>query len=426
MELPFASAIFIFQACDYTSAIPLTASNGVAKEEEEEDEEETMDAAQESAKKEEEKKEKKLDVLRQELNLSLLAQQTALEILANILCRGDDSDGEGWENEEESDGAMVSWLEVIYNFNNYTIKQLFQSDDAASESGSGGGGASNGYTDSSSILRSLPTCIVESLQSETVVEKVLAKANMPPENVCEVLKKNARREGKMLMKMLNTLRSRSFLCLNNLVSSLSVEDLGGAETLFQTWTGLGKLCLESSHGATDGVSTIDLQESASSAMRAIVQKLAETKSSFAQFASMTKDDLTQVLEFGAASQDSAVRVNVVNMAGDIGAVVILTEAGAGAAEVAALFLLEAAARDSSLRVVAEALDKTFDLFSEDSTDPLCKKLGVAGRLRGMLPGLKAKMGMKKRELGAEDYSVVVMAKNNLVRFLKYKEKRGLK
>ena len=34
----------------------------------------------------------------------------------------------------------------------------------------------------------------------------------------------------------------------------------------------------------------------------------------------------------------------------------------------ATWLLEVAAKDPDLRVVAEALDKTFDAFSEDDTD----------------------------------------------------------
>ena len=40
------------------------------------------------------------------MNATLLAQQTALEILTNILSRDSDSDEE-WEDESESDGAMV-------------------------------------------------------------------------------------------------------------------------------------------------------------------------------------------------------------------------------------------------------------------------------------------------------------------------------
>jgi hypothetical protein len=35
------------------------------------------------------------------------------------------------------------------------------------------------------------------------------------------------------------------------------------------------------------------------------------------------------------------------------------------------FLLEAATKDVDLRVVAEAIDKVIDIFSEDETDKFC-------------------------------------------------------
>ena len=51
----------------------------------------------------------KLDGMRTALNSTILAQQTAIEIMTNILCGADDSDEEGWED-LESDGGMVSCL----------------------------------------------------------------------------------------------------------------------------------------------------------------------------------------------------------------------------------------------------------------------------------------------------------------------------
>ena len=48
----------------------------------------------------------KLEAMRTALNSTILAQQTAIEILTNILCGADDSDEEGWDD-YESDGGMV-------------------------------------------------------------------------------------------------------------------------------------------------------------------------------------------------------------------------------------------------------------------------------------------------------------------------------
>ena len=89
---------------------------------------------------------------------------------------------------------------------------------------------------------------MEALESGRVVQNLIAKANLPPENVCQILREGAGADGKMLLRMLNTLRTRAFLCLNNLVGSLGIDDLGGADRLFQTWTELGKLCLEADGG----------------------------------------------------------------------------------------------------------------------------------------------------------------------------------
>ena len=77
------------------------------------------------------------------------------------------------------------------------------------------------------------------------MSKVLAKANFPAENACKILQDHERGktankrhkcDGRSILKMLSTLRSRAFLCVNNMLGSdLSVEDLGGPEALFSVW-----------------------------------------------------------------------------------------------------------------------------------------------------------------------------------------------
>ena len=147
---------------------------------------------------------------------------------------------------------------------------------------------------------------------------------------------------------------------------------------------------------------------------------AESESASAPFAAVTKEDLAKMLEFGAASDDSAVRTNFVNMAGNIGVMTASSESEA--AESVTVFLLEAAARDTSLRVVGEALDKIFDMYAEDSTDALCKKVGVVGKLKQLRTGLKIKM---QKQSKGEDISLMKQTKVNLVRFIKYKAQRGI-
>ena len=90
------------------------------------------------------------------------------------------------------------------------------------------------------------------------------------------------------------------------------------------------------------------------------------------------------------------------------------------------FLIEAATRDVEVRVVAEALDKLFDMFSEDYTDKLCASVQLVGRLKQLQTGFKVKINMQAKQKchDPETHAMAVMAKTNLTRFIKYKEKQG--
>ena len=111
---------------------------------------------------------------------------------------------------------------------------------------------------------------------------------------------------------------------------------------------------------------------------------------------------------------------------------VIGSIGVGAAGVGAVavtdFLLEAASKDTDLRVVAESLDKIFDMFAEDDTDQLAVETRLVPRLKGLVNGFKIKLGIeKKKQQGTtKDFDLVVgMAKSNLTRFIKYKEKRPI-
>jgi hypothetical protein len=165
----------------------------------------------------------------------------------------------------------------------------------------------------------------------------------------------------------------------------------------------------------------DLLESATSAMRAITQKLVEVNSK--TFNNVTESDLASLVACGASSSESRIRINIVHI---LGLLANNNNASHKLVEDISTFLCEAAARDVDLRVVAEALDKIFDIYAEDDTDPICEKVGLVTKLKQVVPGLKAKISMQKKSLSCEDYSLIMMAKTNLVRFIRYKEKRGLK
>ena len=156
-------------------------------------------------------------------------------------------------------------------------------------------------------------------------------------------------------------------------------------------------------------------------MRAASEKLCMAKS--VQISQLQTQEIQQLAEFGAISEIMNVRVNLVNMLGTIGQ--IQSKDGQ---LIISNFLIEAASRDVELRVVSEALDKIFDLFSEDESDELCKNVDLVSKLKKMQPGFKTKMSMYKQKFGpkkgdSETITMANMAKTNLGRFIKYKEKR---
>ena len=76
--------------------------------------------------------------------------------------------------------------------------------------------------------------------------------------------------GKSFIKRFGTLQCRAFLCLSNLVTSLEVEEMGGAPNLYAMWCSLGAVafqgsCLLNGNGA--------LLEAATTSMRAILHRL---------------------------------------------------------------------------------------------------------------------------------------------------------
>jgi hypothetical protein len=339
----------------------------------------------------------KFEAVRDSINSMILAQQTALELLTNCCCE----DGQDWEE-------MAS--ETESNESDEIEDDILDRPEAAVM-----------YENESGSPRMMPIVLLEAIISRGILAKVLAKATLPAENVQEILKsaQGIRCDGPMVLQMAKTLQARAFLCLNNLIEAMTIEDLGGCESLFGLWTNLGALCL-SKEAQSDQIT-----EAATSAMRAVTQRLSAAKST--QMEALAQTDVEKMLEFGANHNISSVRINVVHIAGSIGHLVInQLNSGASASEGTkqiAKFLIEAAARDVDLRVVAEALDKIFDMFAEDYTDPLCVEVALVSRLKQLQPGLKVKMNMAKQKRGdQETLALADMARLNLLRFIKYKEK----
>ena len=172
-------------------------------------------------------------------------------------------------------------------------------------------------------------------------------------------------------------------------------------------------------------------EAATSAMRATTQKLLEAKC-HEPFDTLCQSDIHKMVEFGATNPEANIRINLVQILGNIGTLSTLpgvNQAFSQNSHLFSQFLLDAAAKDTDIRVVSESLDKIFDMFAEDHTDVLCARINLVNQLKKILPSLKIKIGLvkkgKRQEVEKSFLPVVNIAKTNLIRFIKYKENRSL-
>jgi len=318
---------------------------------------------------------------------NLRDQQTAIEILAN-LCSGGDGENEQWEDEEE-DG---------------------------SENGEDVDDAVEGQTEA--VVQVVNPVFVEAVMSLQLMQAILDKANSLPENVQQILLDSAK--GKELLKSHTNLRIRSFLCLSNMLTVLSVDDFGGAAALFSTWNSLGTILVQEKND-------IQLLDAASSCMRSVTNKICSDKEG-KNVMNITQKELEAIVEVGQSIETPEIRMNIVNIIGDISVLLSKTLAtgsqeGAEVFKVLVSWLVDGGCKDSDLRVVTESLDKLFDAFTEDYTDNVFFSLNMLSKLKAIENSYKIKLKMQKLELSSDSLAIISDVKLNLRRFIKYKEKR---
>jgi len=324
-----------------------------------------------------------------ELETVISAQQVALELLANICCNDDGSDE--WNDVDSSDTSdEILIRDVSLDGDDVCVDKF--SGDVACE-------------------------VHEAIISHKLIDSVLAKIKAVDAETIERLKKLPK--GNQLAKKLSTLQCRALCCLQNLVLCLDVEDFNGPTSLYSLWVQLGQHTLQF---AADG--NIDLVDAATGGMRSVVQKLANTKSS-AHFDQMSPADLQLLHDLYGRCHDPNIHVNIISIMGTLGAVLWASNNPSGKDLVKGIgqFLLEVVTNASQVWVIAEALDAIFDVFAEDELEGVALDIGLLNKLKGLLPGLKQKINASKKTLG-EHYPVVMTAKTNLLRFIKYKTDYG--
>ncbi|XP_026758786.1 HEAT repeat-containing protein 3 [Galleria mellonella] len=329
-----------------------------------------------------------LDSQLKSVSQMLDAQQRAIEIIANI-CSCEDSDdslnGGDSSDSEELEGDMID----------------------------------NGE-ESLLVEDKLPPEIMEAFVSLKIFEKISARAQLPAQNVMLILKEY---EGSQLVyKKLQTLQTRALLCINNIISTLPIEGLGGVNGVYKIWVDAGKLVFQQN---SDNFSLI---ESATAVMRAALDKIKLRENGNTSecnlFGDMALSDIEVMLIGIRECQMPEIRSNLLRMIGMLALLFVnnLNETTTDVICKITEFILEQAHKENEVWVLAEALDTLIDLYSEDETDEIAAKVKLVDKLTVLAPIIKNKARQQKRL--PKEYKVLVSTVvSNLPRFIKYKKGR---
>ncbi|CAD1473283.1 unnamed protein product [Heterotrigona itama] len=309
------------------------------------------------------------------------AQQQALEIIAN-LCSEDQ------ENENESD------LEDS-DYETKDIDDVYMNDKLCK-------------------ISSLPLEMVEMFNTCSIVNKVWNKTRFIDKDI-EILQQTA--EGKDILKQVHTLKCTTYLCLNNLISSLEVDALGGVENIYRMWMDIGTTVFKDTNP-----NDIDLLESATAAMRAAIQKLSEEKTNI--FNQLTLADIQPILNGERQCSNTNIRVNLIRTLGTLALILMNNDIPEihELIKYVSTFLLDIYITEPSVWVIAESLDAIMDIYAEDNSDQLASEIKLVEKLHTLVPLFKNKMKQQRKNLG-DNIAVVSTVNINIIRFINYKEKR---
>ncbi|KAJ2947909.1 hypothetical protein O0L34_g9700 [Tuta absoluta] len=264
----------------------------------------------------------------------------------------------------------------------------------------------------------LPPDVMEALISLELFHKVWARTQLPADNVMLILKEY---EGsKQIFKKLLNLQSGALLCINNMLSTLPIDNLGGVEGVYKIWVDTGKLVFKQNS------ENMTLLESATAVMRAALDKIKFREngntSGHRLFNELALSDIEIMLTGIRECQVPEIRSNLIRMIGILALLLVNTLNEATTTVICTItdFIIEQAHKENEVWVLAEAIDTLVDLYSEDETDGLAAKVKLVEKLQVLAPILKNKARQQKRL--PKEYKVLVStATSNLPRFIKYKK-----
>ncbi|XP_045528350.1 HEAT repeat-containing protein 3 [Pieris brassicae] len=316
------------------------------------------------------------------------AQQSAIEILANICSCEDDDEMEGDESSESEENIEDDLI---------TNGETLHSEDK------------------------LPPEVLEAMISLELFDKVWSRTQLPAENVLLILKEYE--ESLLVYKKIHNLQTRALLCVNNILMALPIDKLGGVNSVYRIWVDAGKLVFKQNSD------NLNLVESATAVMRAALDKIkfrenGNINNDSGLFSDLALTDIEIMLNGIKDCQVPEIRSNLIRMIGILALLLVNNINDTTTTVICTIteFLLDQAHKENEVWVLAEAIDTLVDLYSEDETDEIAAKVKLVEKLSILSPILKNK-SRQQRKLPKEYKVLVSTVSSNLPRFIKYKKAR---
>lgn len=320
----------------------------------------------------------------EDVQMLLNTQQLALEILSNMCCPDDLKDDDEWEDCSSGDSV----------------------DDEVEE---------EALLDVNMSQESLSAEMINAIVTQRVPERVLSKSLFGDAGIYEALRDNE--GGEKLLQSLNTVQARALICLNNIVSALDTDLLGGEKELASLWTSLFNLTFEAK-AAVFVTNEEDFLEAATGVLRSVMDKLA----SLQEPQCITFEHVTTLCRVTADTTCDAIKVKLISILGYIGKMAAKRDNTLEILKCLGTIFRDIVIGQYSLWVICEALDAIFDTFADGPlVNTAAVTVGLFANLQQLVPVLRSRIKTERRTLG-EHYPVIDAARINLTRFIKYKMK----
>lgn len=324
----------------------------------------------------------------EDVQMLLNAQQLALEILSNMCCPEDSNDDE-WEDVDDCislDSADEE--EVPQKAAQYDV-------DMNSES--------------------LSTEMINAIVTQGVPKRVLSKCSFGEATMYEALSAHA--DGEKLLHILSTVQARALICLNNIVSALDTDLLGGDEALGQLWNSLFSLTF-----TTDTKVFVSREEDFLEAATGVLRSIMDKMSSVKEPQCITTEHVTTLCRITADTSCEAAKVKLLSILGIIGKMAGKKDNTLEVLKSLGVVFRDIIVGDHSLWLISEALDAVFDTFADGPlVNTAADSVGLMPNLVELVPVLKSRIKTERRTLG-DHFPVIDAARVNLTRFIKYKFK----